>query len=179
MKFAKISENSAVAGKRAIVGGPIARKIEVARGEAAFTLAEVLAALLFMAIVIPVAMQALNVASVAGEVADRKSVAARIAERVLNESVAMTNWNQASQAGTVTEGVREFHWTLRGEPWSQNTTNVVTGTSGGTGQFGTGQPMVNGQAASQTTLTLLSVKVDYTVQGKDYAVQFSTLVNSQ
>src|SRR5436190_13357159 len=51
----------------------------------AFTLAEVLAALAFMAIVIPVAVNGLRVANLAGQVGQRKAVAARIAERVLNE----------------------------------------------------------------------------------------------
>ena len=44
----------------------------------AFTLAEVLAAMLFLAIVIPAAVEALHVASLAGEVAARKGAAARI-----------------------------------------------------------------------------------------------------
>ena len=56
------------------------------RRTSAFTLVEVLAALLFMAIVIPVAVDALHVASLAGEVAARKAVATRIADRVLNEN---------------------------------------------------------------------------------------------
>ena len=43
------------------------------RNESAFTLAEVLAALLFMAIVIPVAVEALHVASLSGEIATRKT----------------------------------------------------------------------------------------------------------
>ena len=52
-----------------------------------FTLAEVLAALVFMAIVIPVALSGLSVASRAGEVSVRKAEAALVAERVLNENV--------------------------------------------------------------------------------------------
>ena len=66
-----------------------------------FTLAEVLAALLFMAIVVPVAMEGLHIASLAGAVAQRKSEAARIAQRVLNESLVTTNWSQSLQSGTV------------------------------------------------------------------------------
>ena len=46
---------------------------------AAFTLTEVLAALLFLAIVIPTAVEALHVASLAGEVAARKGAATRVA----------------------------------------------------------------------------------------------------
>ena len=52
---------------------------------AGFTLAEVLAALVFMAIVVPVAVEGLRVANLAGQVGQRKTVAARVADRVLNE----------------------------------------------------------------------------------------------
>src|SRR5512140_2549598 len=90
---------------------------------AAFTLAEVLAALLFMAIVIPVAVQALRIASLAGEVAQRKDEAIRVAERVLNESILLTNYFQASQRGVVVEGTREFRWNLLAEVWNQTITN--------------------------------------------------------
>src|SRR6266513_339917 len=68
------------------------------RHEAAFTLAEVLAALLFMAIVIPVAVQGLRIASRAGSVAERKSAAARVAEKILNENLVTTNWNRSEQS---------------------------------------------------------------------------------
>src|SRR5437660_8009893 len=85
--------------------------------ETAFTLAEVLAALVFMAILIPVALEGLSIASRAGEVAVRKSEAALLAERILNESVVTTNWNSAVQNGTLRQGVREFRYSLRNEPW--------------------------------------------------------------
>ena len=58
----------------------------------AFTLAEVLAALMFMAIVIPVAVEGLRLASRAGEVGERKVTAARIADRVMNELIATGDW---------------------------------------------------------------------------------------
>lgn len=147
-------------------------------GLAGFTLAEVLAALLFMAIVIPVAVQGLQIANRAGEVAQRKSQAARIAERVLNESIVTTNWSQSSQGGTVYEGTREFRWTLRSEPWSQNLTNQVPAETVSMGQVVSGQPQVTATASSQTTLNLLSVEVTYVVQNRDYTLRLSTLINS-
>lgn len=115
----------------------------------AFTLAEVLAALLFMAIVIPVAMQGLRISSRAGELADRKREAVRVAERVLNESIVTTNWTKSATSGTVQEGDREYRWSLRTEPWSQS------------------------------TMQLLSVEVVFPVQGEDHTVQLSTLANTQ
>ena len=88
--------------------------------QAGFTLAEVMAALLFLAIVIPTAVEVLHIASLAGEVAARKSEAARIADRILSESVVTTNWSGAMQSGTVSEGVLDFHWNLNSQLWSQN-----------------------------------------------------------
>jgi len=119
-----------------------------ARRAAAFTLAEVLAAMAFLAILIPVIAECLSIASRAGEVAERKTEAARVAERILNENIVTTNWNnQTSQSGTVSEGIREFDWTLNNEAWSQD-------------------PM-----------RLLTVQVKYTVQGKEYTVQLSTIAD--
>lgn len=112
-----------------------------------FTLAEVLAALVFLAILIPVVVQCMNIASRADEVALRKSRAARVAENVLNESVVTTNWVQSSQSGTVEDGQEQYKWTLENDPWNQD-------------------PM-----------RLLTVDVKYSVQGKEYSVQLSTLVD--
>jgi type II secretory pathway pseudopilin PulG len=144
----------------------------------AFTLAEALAALLFLAIVIPIAVQGLQIASLAGEVAQRKSIAARVAERVLNENVASTNSNQSSQSGKTTEGVLEFNWTLHSEPWAQNATNVVSTGSAGR-SLSSGQPIVNASVAGQTTLNLVSVEVGYFVQNRPYSVRLSTLAKPQ
>lgn len=146
------------------------------RNRAAFTLAEVLAALLFMGIVIPVAVQALRIASLAGEVAVRKAEAVRVAERVLNECILTTNYFQANQRGFVIEGTREFTWTLQSEIWSQPMTNQFPVTSA-SGQIGRGQPMVDQWAASQVLMNLLTVEVHYPVQNQEYSVRLSTLVN--
>lgn len=116
---------------------------------AGFTLAEVLAALLFMAIVIPVAVQGLRVATLAGEVADRKGRAARLAERLLNESLITTNWNRSFQSGTLVERDREYRWTLRSDNWSRN--------------------------GSQYAPRQLTVEVVYPIQGRDYTLSLSTL----
>jgi Tfp pilus assembly protein PilV len=115
----------------------------------AFTLAEVLAAMLFLAIVIPAAVEALHVSSLAGEVAVRKSAAARIADRVLNESLVTTNWSSGQQNGTVMEGTLDFRWTLTSQSWPQD------------------------------AMQLLTVEVKYLAQGKDYSVKLSTLANLQ
>ena len=115
----------------------------------AFTLAEVLAALLFLAIVIPVAVEAFHVSSLAGEVAARKGVAIRVADRILNENIVTTNWNHGTQNGTVTEGALDFRWTLTSETWPQDAMQLVT------------------------------TEVKFSAKGHDYSVKLSTLANSQ
>ena len=112
----------------------------------AFTLAEVLAAMLFLAIVVPAAIEAMHLASLAGEVGARKGAAARIADRVLNESLVMTNWNNGTQSGAVMEGGREYDWTLTSRAWPQD-------------------------SAMQT----VTVEVKFTAQGRDYSVKLDTL----
>ncbi len=119
--------------------------------ENGFTLAEVLAALLFLAIVIPAAVEVLHVASLAGEVAARKSEAARVADRVLSESIVTTNWMSA-RSGTITEGTLDFRWTLASQVWSQD-------------------PVAQMQ--------LITAEVKYSAQGKDYSVKMSTLASPQ
>ena len=114
-----------------------------------FTLAEVLAALLFLAIVVPVGVEALHVAAVTGEVAAHKAVAARVAERVLSESIITTNWNQSQQGGTILEDGREYRWTLRSESWSQD------------------------------TMQLLTAEVKFNALNREQSVRLSTLVSSQ
>ncbi len=135
-------------GKRTNSAGPAKSYVAAA----AFTLAEVLAALLFMAIVVPVAVEGLHIASLAGAVAQRKGEAARIAQRVLTENLVTTNWNQSVQSGSTTEGQREFRWTLRSDPWLQD--------------------------PAQNVLRQLSVEVTFTAQNREYTVKMSTLVDS-
>jgi type II secretory pathway component PulJ len=122
------------------------------RATAGFTLAEVMAALVFMAILIPVALEGLSIASRAGEVAARKGDAALVAERILNESLVTTNWNQTVQSGTLRQGFRDFRWTLRNDSWN-------------------GDP-------NQSVMRLLTVEVKFAAQGQDYSVHLSTLANS-
>ncbi len=123
------------------------RPAAAARRSHGFTLAEVLAALLFLAIVIPTAVEVLHVASLAGEVATRKAAAARVADRILNESVVTTNWTAGVQSGTVTEGIWELRWKLTSQAWPQD------------------------------AMELLTAEVTYSAQGRDFSVRLSTLAN--
>jgi hypothetical protein len=115
-------------------------------GANAFTFAEVLAALVFMAIVIPVAMQGLQIANRAGVVAERKDAAIQLADRLLNEIIVTTNWSNVGQRGVLRQNGREFQWRMLNEPWTE------------------------------TALRLISVEVTYVVQSREYRVLLSTLV---
>ena len=112
----------------------------------AFTLAEVLAAMLFLAIVIPAAVEAMHLASLAGEVAARKAAAARVADRILNESLVTTNWTGGTQSGKTGEGTLDFDWTLTTQTWPED-----------------------------SALQLVTAEVKFTAQGKDYSVKLNTL----
>lgn len=91
-----------------------------------FTLVEVLAAMLFMAIVIPVAMEAMQISSEAGEVAAMKASAARVADRILADAAVVTNSTQAVRNGTLSESGRDYRYTLRSEIWTQDSMRLLT-----------------------------------------------------
>lgn len=126
----------------------IRRRSAVRRAETAFTLAEVLAALAFMAIVVPVAVEGLRIANRAGQVAQRKDVASRIADRVLNEALVTGQMQSSARNGVAQEGFQEYRWSVRVEPWPEDTMRLVT------------------------------VEVVYPVQGQEYDVHLSTLISS-
>lgn len=102
--------------------------------------------MLFLAIVIPAAVEAMHLASLAGEVAARKGAAVRVADRILNESLVTTNWNNGTQSGTAGEGALEFRWTLTSQSWPPD-----------------------------SALQLVTAEVKFLAQGKDYAVKLNTL----
>lgn len=119
------------------------------RGRAGFTLAEVLAALLFMAIVIPVAVQGLQIASRAGSVSERKALGARLAESKLNELIVTRQWSSSASQGTIQEGFQNYKWRLENQPWAED-----------------------------GAMRLVTVSVTVPVQGQDYDVPVSTLVDA-
>lgn len=114
----------------------------------AFTLVEVLAALLFMAIVIPVALHGISVASRAGTLGQRKATAVRIAERVLNEIVITGQTSQSSSSGSITEGGTAYPWSMQSTNWSED------------------------------AMTQITVRVTFSVQGSNYEVSASTLCDT-
>jgi type II secretory pathway pseudopilin PulG len=112
----------------------------------AFTLVEVLAALLMMAIIIPVAMEGMSVASRAGILGQRKAAAIRVGERILNELIVTGETQQTTSSGTIEQGDAQYSWSMQSENWTEG------------------------------SLLQLTVTVTFTLQGNAYDVRVSTLV---
>src|SRR5690606_21758364 len=101
----------------------------------------------FMAIVIPVAVEGIRVAARADQVGMQKVVAARVADRVLNEWLAAGRSLAAQPRGVVEEGFREYRWRIRTELWPED------------------------------SMRLLTVEVFYDVQGREHEMRVSTLTD--
>jgi len=137
-------------------------------GLTAFTLAEVLMAMVMMAIVIPVAVHALRIATLAGEVSQRKTIAARIGERLINENIIGTQNGVAAQNGTETAGPYEFHYVIKDEPWAPLAASGVISSPNG----------VNQSVVSSSTIHQISADVSFSAQDKTFTVHLSTLHNT-
>jgi len=111
-------------------------------------LTETLAALLFLAIVIPVAVRGIQLATYAGTVSQRKLVAARIAEGILAESLAATSGSALGSSGSIIEGGITFRWEMRSESWTD------------------------------AALRLYTAEVFFDVQGREHEVRVSTLATA-
>lgn len=93
---------------------------------AGLTLAEVLAALVLLAIVVPVALEAVSLASRAGSLGQRKAAAARVAERVLSEYVSTGRTETGSDTGSTAEAGLLYQWRLERTPWAADPLEEVT-----------------------------------------------------
>lgn len=114
-----------------------------------FTFVEILAAMLFMAIVIPVTVEGIMIANRAGVAAERKRVAVGLADMLLTEKVVTAEWRDGEQQGDFGEDWPEYNWVLRNEAWEEE------------------------------GMRLISVEVQFLVQGRDYSVSLSTLVEEE
>jgi hypothetical protein len=93
-------------------------------------------------------MQGVSVASRAGVLGQRRAAAMRIAERVLDEQILSGQMATATPYGSIAEGDFTYSWTMQSDPWPEDiliTMNVVT------------------------------VRVEFNVQGSTYDVAVSTL----
>ena len=116
-----------------------------------FTFVEVLAALLFLAIVVPAIVQALTLANRASVMAERHAIAGEFAENKLNEMLLDDTWASApTSSGDFGAAAPGYTWQMKTQNWAADTVNPMTE---------------------------LAVDVTYTVQGHQYSVHLSTLVS--
>ncbi len=115
-------------------------------GGAGFTFIETLAAMLFMAIVIPVVVQALLLANRAGITADRQRTAGRLASMKLTELALTDDWRDGETEGDFGEDWPQYSWSVEDGGWEEDTMRV------------------------------LSIEVRFNVQGRQRSVKLATLV---
>lgn len=87
-----------------------------------FTMVEILVAMVFMAIVMPIAVQGVLVANRLGTVAQRKRVAARLAENLLTDLALTNDWTDRAQ-NDVFEDYPGYRWEMESEEWEQDPDN--------------------------------------------------------
>jgi len=113
-----------------------------------FTFVEVLAALTFLAILVPVVVEALTISNRAGVVSERTSIAVQLAENQLNELVVTNGWSTGNNSGNFGDDYAGYRWELTRADWD------------------------GGNGMSELTMT-----VTFQVQGQDRRVQLSTLAS--
>lgn len=92
---------------------------KTSRRQAGFTFAEILAAMLFLALVIPTALQAIRISSDAGTMAARRSVATRLGDALLTELAITEQWRSGAQSGQFDPPYQDYRWEVRSEAWSE------------------------------------------------------------
>ena len=117
------------------------------RSRAGFTFAEVLAALVFMAIVIPVVLQGISIANRAGVGAERKEIAVQLAANMLNQLSISNFWQTAQASGTFEQDYPGYAWSMQQQTWPDG------------------------------DMQQLTLEVTYPLQGGIFAVELSTLVD--
>ncbi len=121
------------------------RQISRRRG---FTFPQVLAAMIFLGIVLPTAIQGILTAARAGEVAERKRTAAALADPMLTGLIVTGDWIESADEGDFGEDWPGYRWELAAEPWEEDIVYQV------------------------------DLCVFYMAQGKEYSVTLSTLVEN-
>jgi type II secretory pathway pseudopilin PulG len=112
-----------------------------------FTFVEVLAAMVFLGILIPVVISALMVSNRAAVVAERSTIAMQLGENRLSELMLQDAWTTAESRGDFGQEWPGYRWELKRQDW---------------------------QSGAMTELTL---DVFFAVQGQEHDVRLSTLTN--
>ena len=84
---------------------------------AGFTFVEVLAALVFLGILMPVVISALTVSNQAGVLANRSTSALQLAENQLHELLVTQTWNSGASRGDFGLAQPGYRWELQRRSW--------------------------------------------------------------
>lgn len=117
------------------------------RREDGFTFAEVLAAMVFLAILVPALVEGITIANRASVMAERSSIASELAENKLSELKLDDAWTTATNRGDFGQDFTGYRWEMSQETWEMD------------------------------NMTKLTVTVYFTVQGRERSFQLSKLVN--
>ena len=112
-----------------------------------FTFVEILAALAFLGILIPVVISALMVSNRSAVMAERSTVAAQLGENKLGEMLLADAWTNESSRGDFGADYPGYRWEMQQSDWDSG------------------------------AMTELILNVFYNVQGREQSVRLSTLVN--
>jgi general secretion pathway protein I len=114
-----------------------------------FTLVEVLAALLLIAIVLPAVMRGISTATGMATVTRMRTEAAGLAQAKLGELIATGDWQSGNLSGTFGSDWPDYRWEAASQGWSGDT--------------------------SGSNLTQVDVRVLFTLRGREEAITLSTM----
>ena len=117
------------------------------RKTSGFTFAEVLAAMVFLAILVPAIIEGISISSRASVLCERGATAAELAQNKLDELILDGTWASGDAGGDFGDDWPGYRWETTQSTWDMD------------------------------AMTLLSVKVSFNVQGQERSVSLSTLVN--
>ena len=117
------------------------------RKTSGFTFAEVLAAMVFLAILVPAILEGISISSRASVLCERGATAAELAQNKLDELILDGTWASGDAGGDFGDDWPGYRWETTQSTWDKD------------------------------AMTLLSVKVTFNVQGQERSVSLSTLVN--
>lgn len=117
------------------------------RAQPGFTFVEILAALVFLGILMPVVVSALTLSNSAAVIAERTSAAVRLGENRLNELTLADAWTSAETRGEFGPEWPGYRWELSRADWEAG------------------------------DMTELAMNVFFQVQGREHVVHLSTLVS--
>ena len=91
-----------------------------------FTLVEVLAALAFLGILIPVVVSALTVSNRAAVIAERSVIAAQLGENQLNQMIVESSWSSSAAKGDFGKDWPGYRWELKKTTWTTGSVTELT-----------------------------------------------------